>query len=99
MDKAKFAGIIRGKSKKEGSASQLLSSIENFIAESDSGKYVSWVNEHDYYGEEEDDYINFEEWTQPIYEAIVSKEKNNLGTLEPERCYMTITRINIRHSY
>lgn len=60
-------GLLEPKAKTKENADQLLGDIEEFIEESDSGVYVSWVSEHDYYGgddEEEDDYSNFEEWTQ-----------------------------------
>lgn len=58
--------LLEKKTQTVEKAGELLSEIEDFIKESESGVYVSWVNEHDYYGNynDEDDYSNFEEWTQ-----------------------------------
>jgi len=59
--------LLKAKAKIKESTTQLLDDVENFIGESKSGIYVSWVSEGDYYdedSEEEDDYSNFEEWTQ-----------------------------------
>lgn len=65
--KNNMPNLLETKARTEEKASELLNEIEDFIKESESGAYISWINEHDYYHNndyEEDDYSNFSEWTQ-----------------------------------
>lgn len=54
--------LSKAKVKEKESPDELLISIEEFVEDSVSGNYSSWINEYDLDADE--DYSNFEEWTE-----------------------------------
>ncbi|MEW6042090.1 MAG: hypothetical protein AB1633_11270, partial [Elusimicrobiota bacterium] len=66
--------LLKAKPDERENPKHLITEIENFIKESHSGVYVSWVNEHDWYSEgeeDEHDYSNFESWTETFTDFLI----------------------------
>ena len=63
--------LLKTKPNEKENPKYLITEIEDFIKESHSEVYVSWVNEHDWHSEDdEDDYSNFESWTETFTDLL-----------------------------
>ena len=80
--------LLKTKPNEKENPKYLITEIEDFIKESHSEVYVSWVNEHDWHSEDdEDDYSNFESWTETFTDLLtrtinISKQSEHKTAVE-----------------